>query len=322
MTQGQKLVPLSKLVEKVGLEVVHRSSDYDQIVITAEDVNRPGLQLSGFMSNFAWKRLQIIGRVEYIYYMQMEPGLRYERFRGIFSYPLPALIYSYNQSITKDILDLADYYDKTILRTDWPTTRLIAKLNTALENFMAPETTVHAGMMDIFGMGVLIRGKSSVGKSETCLDLIIRGHRLVADDVVHIRKVDDTLLGEAPENIRHFMEIRGLGILDIRRLYGIGSVKEEAPVELVVDLEDWDDQKEYDRLGISQDYAEILGVQVPAITVAVKPGRNIAMIVEVAVRNTRQKEMGYNAALVLNEKLIREANEEHAQEVAQHFTEE
>ncbi|WP_053942434.1 HPr(Ser) kinase/phosphatase [Kallipyga gabonensis] len=310
MKEVQKSVPLSELVESVGLEVVHRSSDYDQITITEVDVNRPGLQLSGFMHNFAWKRLQIIGRVEYVYYMQMEPGLRYERFRGIFSYPLPALIYAYNQSITRDILDLADYYDKTVLRTPWPTTRLIAKLNTALESFMAPETTIHAGLMDVFGMGVLVRGKSSVGKSETCLDLVIRGHRLVADDVVHIKKLDQSLLGEAPENIRHFMEIRGLGILDIRRLYGIGSVKEAAEVEMVIELEDWDDNVEYDRLGITDHYTEILGVRIPSITVPVKPGRNIAMIIEVAVRNTRQKEMGYNAAIELNEKLIREANEQ------------
>lgn len=310
MKEVQKSVPLSELVESVGLEVVHRSSDYDQIQITEVDVNRPGLQLSGFMHNFAWKRLQIIGRVEYVYYMQMEPGLRYERFRGIFSYPLPALIYAYNQSITRDILDLADYYDKTVLRTPWPTTRLIAKLNTALESYMAPETTIHAGLMDVFGMGVLVRGKSSVGKSETCLDLVIRGHRLVADDVVHIKKLDQSLLGEAPENIRHFMEIRGLGILDIRRLYGIGSVKEAAEVEMVIELEDWDDDVEYDRLGITDHYTEILGVRIPSITVPVKPGRNIAMIIEVAVRNTRQKEMGYNAAIELNEKLIREANEQ------------
>lgn len=310
MKEVQKSVPLSELVESVGLEVVHRSSDYDQITITEVDVNRPGLQLSGFMHNFAWKRLQIIGRVEYVYYMQMEPGLRYERFRGIFSYPLPALIYAYNQSITRDILDLADYYDKTVLRTPWPTTRLIAKLNTALESFVAPETTIHAGLMDVFGMGVLVRGKSSVGKSETCLDLVIRGHRLVADDVVHIKKLDQSLLGEAPENIRHFMEIRGLGILDIRRLYGIGSVKEAAEVEMVIELEDWDDNVEYDRLGITDHYTEILGVRIPSITVPVKPGRNIAMIIEVAVRNTRQKEMGYNAAIELNEKLIREANEQ------------
>ena len=310
MKEVQKSVPLSELVESVGLEVVHRSSDYDQILITEVDVNRPGLQLSGFMHNFAWKRLQLIGRVEYVYYMQMEPGLRYERFRGIFSYPLPALIYAYNQSITRDILDLADYYDKTVLRTPWPTTRLIAKLNTALESYMAPETTIHAGLMDVFGMGVLVRGKSSVGKSETCLDLVIRGHRLVADDVVHIKKLDQSLLGEAPENIRHFMEIRGLGILDIRRLYGIGSVKEAAEVEMVIELEDWNDDVEYDRLGITDHYTEILGVRIPSITVPVKPGRNIAMIIEVAVRNTRQKEMGYNAAIELNEKLIREANEQ------------
>ncbi len=306
--QPNKTVKLADLVEHMGLEIVSKSSDFDSIMLTEGDLNRPGLQLSGFMENFSWSRLQVIGRVEYIFYMQMDPGLRYERFRGIFSYPIPALIYSYNQSITQDILDLADYYNKTVLRSPLPTTKLIADLNRVLEELMAPETTLHAGLMEVFGTGVLIRGKSSVGKSETGLDLVIRGHRLVADDVVNVRQIDNKLIGEAPENIRHFMEIRGLGILDIRRLYGIGSVKEESEIEMVIELESWDNSKEYDRLGLTDSFTHILGVRVPQIVVPVKPGRNIAMIIEVAVRNNRQKKMGYNAAVDLNQRLIEEAN--------------
>lgn len=308
MTQLHNQVRLSELVKRMKLETVFQSTDYEGITISEMDLNRPGLQLSGYMGNFPYKRLQIIGRVEYNYYMEMPPNKRYERFRGIFSYPIPALIYSYNQEITRDILDLADYYNKTVLRSPLPTTKLIADMNGVLEDIMAPETTIHAGLMEVFGAGVLIRGKSAVGKSETGLDLVIRGHRLVADDVVNIRRIDNRLIGSAPENIRHYMEIRGLGILDIRRLYGVGSVKEDADIELVIDLEDWDENKEYDRLGLTEDHTDILGVSVPQIIVPVKPGRNISMIIEVATRNNRQKQLGYNAAVDLNRRLIEEAN--------------
>lgn len=307
-TNTRRAIFLKELVKEMQLEVVYPSRDYDQVLLNSVDVNRPGLQLTGFMEDFPWERIQIIGKVEYTYYIQLEPGLRYERFRGILSYPVPALIYSYNQEITSDILDLADYYNKTILRSPYPTTKLIASLNATLENLLAEEITVHAGLMEVFGTGILIRGKSSVGKSETGLDLVIRGHRLVADDVVNIRKIDDNLVGSAPENIRHYMEIRGLGILDIRRLYGVGSVKENTTIELVIELEEWDEKKEYDRLGLWENYTEILGQRIPQIVVPVKPGRNIAMIIEVATRNNRQKKMGFNAAVDLNRRLIEESN--------------
>ena len=302
-----KSVKLSEIVKALNLEIVYRSRDYDDVRVSSRDVNRPGLQLTGFMENFVWSRIQIIGNTEYAYYSQMPDHLRYERFRGILSYPIPAIIYSYNQEISRDILDLADYYNKTILRSPFPTTKLIANLNSALENLLAEEITMHAGLMEVFGTGVLIRGRSSVGKSETGLDLVIRGHRLVADDVVEIKKVDDGLVGTSPENIRHFMEIRGLGILDIRRLYGVGSVKSETTIELVIELEDWDEEKEYDRLGLWDTFTEILGVKIPQIVVPVKPGRNVAMIIEVATRNNRQKKLGYNAAVDLNRRLIEAA---------------
>lgn len=307
MEKPEKTCKLSDVVRALNLEVVSRSRDYEEVHVNSRDVNRPGLQLSGFMENFPWKRIQIIGSVEYAYYSQMEEGLRYERFRGILSYPIPAIIYSYNQEITQDIIDLADYYNKTILRSSLATTKLIAALDSTLESLLAEEITIHAGLMEVFGMGVLIRGKSSVGKSETGLDLLIRGHRLVADDVVDIKKIDGKLLGSCPENIRHYMEIRGLGILDIRRLYGVGSVKTDTFIEMVVELENWDDEKEYDRLGLTDNFTEILGIRVPEITIPVKPGRNVAMIIEVATRNNRQRRMGYNAAAELNLRLIDEA---------------
>lgn len=308
-----KPVKLKDLVEFLGLEIVSKSRNFDRVILSEGDVNRPGLQLAGYMEHFPWARIQIIGNVEYNYYSQLDPETRYNRFRGIFSYPIPAIIYSYDQPITQDILDLANYYNKTVLRTPLPTTKLIASLNRALEYLMASETQIHGELLDVFGIGVLIRGKSSVGKSETALDLVIRGHRLVADDVVLLKKIDNKLIGSCPENIRYFMEIRGLGILDIRRLYGIGSVKEDTQVDIVVNLESWDPDKEYERLGLDEEYTEILGLRLPQILVPVKPGRSIAMIIEVAVRNHRMREMGYNAALVLNERLIREAKYEQAQ---------
>ncbi|MGF0039848.1 HPr(Ser) kinase/phosphatase [Peptoniphilaceae bacterium SGI.131] len=305
-----KKVKLKELVEKMNMEVVIRSSDFDEIEIENQNVNRPGLQLTGFMENFQYKRVQIIGDVERRYYTSLSSQERYERFRGIFSFPIPCLIFSHNMEITKDITDLANYYNKTILRTPIETTKVISKLNSIIEDYLAEEISIHAGLMDVYGSGVLIKGKSSVGKSETALDLIIRGHRLVADDVVEIRKIDDTLTGRSPANIRHFMEIRGMGILDIRRLYGVGSVKVESSIDLVIELEVWDDKKEYDRLGLDEDYEYIFDVKVPKITVPVKPGRNIAMIIEVATMNARQKMLGYNSAIALTTRLFNDINKD------------
>ncbi len=303
-----KSVKLSELVQELDLKVIMPAKDYEKIEISNGDVNRPGLQLSGFMEAFPYKRIQIIGNVEYNYYMQMTPELRYERFRGILSEEIPCIIFSYNIEVTQDILDLANYYNKTLIISEYATTKLISKLSMSLEKHLAEELTIHAGLMEVYGSGVLIKGQSSVGKSETALDLVIRGHRLVADDVVDIKKIDNQLYGTSPENIRHFMEIRGLGILDIRRLYGVGSVKIDSRIDLVIELEKWDENKEYDRLGLEDDSDFILGVEVPKLTVPVKPGRNIAMILEVAVRNLRQKNLGYNSAKYLTSRLFNDMN--------------
>ncbi|NLW53115.1 MAG: HPr(Ser) kinase/phosphatase [Tissierellia bacterium] len=304
----EKSVKLHVLAEELGLEQITTSTDYYDIEIANRNVNRPGIQLTGYMDEFPHKRIQIIGNVEYSYYMSLEPKERYERFRGILSYDIPCIIFSYNREITEDIIDLAKYYNKTLLVSKYATTKLIGKLGTALEDYLALEESIHAGLLEVYGSGVLIKGKSSVGKSETGLDLITRGHRLVADDVVEIRKIDDKLYGKSPDNIRHFMEIRGIGILDIRRLYGTGSVKTETSIDLVIELEDWQDKKEYDRLGLDEDYVYILDIKVPKLTVPVKPGRNIAMIIEVATRNNRQKRLGYNSALELTNRLFNEIN--------------
>lgn len=303
----QKTIKLSQIVEKCNLEIVHKSSDYGEISLNSKDVNRPGLQLTGYMGEFPYKRLQIIGRVEYTYLTSLDNRIRYERFRGILSYKIPAIIFSYDQQLPKDLVDLADYYDKTILRSNKPTTNLISILNQSLELLLAEETNVHGELLDVFGTGVLITGKSSVGKSETALDLVRRGHRLVADDMVDIIRYDDRLIGSCPENIRYYMELRGLGIIDVRRLYGIGSIKQDSYIDMVIQLEKWNENYEYDRLGLDDKYTEILGVQLPTLLIPVRAGRNIAMITEAAVMNQRQKNLGHNSAVELTKKLFKES---------------
>lgn len=303
-----KEVKLSEIVKELSLKVIMESTDYEEITLNNKDVNRPGLQLSGFMEAYPYKRVQIIGNVEYYYYMQMSTDLRYQRFRGILSDEIPCLIFSYDREVSQDIIDLARHYNRTVLVSELPTTRLISKLSTSLEKHLAEELTMHGGLLEMYGSGVLIKGKSSVGKSETALDLITKGHRLVADDVVDIIKIDDSLYGTCPENIRHFMEIRGIGILDIRRLYGVGAVKLDTRIDLVIELENWEEKKEYDRLGLYDETINILGVEVPKLTVPVKPGRNVAMIIEVAVRNLRQKNLGYNSAKYLTSRLFNDMN--------------
>lgn len=296
-------VRLRDFVEMLELEIVHESTDYDDVYLTSRDINRPGLQLAGYMEQFPYERIQLIGQVEHTYYQTLDSRTCYERFRSIFSFDIPAMIFSRGLDIRRDILDLAWHYDKSFFRSALPTTTLITRMNTTLEQLLAEEKTIHGVLVEIFGSGVLILGESAVGKSETALDLIIRGHRLVADDVVIIKKMSAGLLGTSPENIRHFMEIRGLGILDIGRLYGLGSVKSEEYIDLVIELKLWHED-EYDRLGLDEDKMEILGREVPRVTIPVKTGRNLAMIIEVATRNQRQKALGYNAAMELDKRLF------------------
>lgn len=297
-------VKLHTVVESLGLEVVHQSSDYYDICLTGPDVNRPGLQLTGYLVDFPYKRLQIIGSVEYNYLTGLDSKIQYERFRGILSYKIPACIFSYNADINQDILDLADYYDKTLLRSPAKTTKLISDISDELEYQLAPRSNVHGELLEVFGIGVLIMGKSSVGKSETALDLVNRGHRLVADDMVDIVAIDNKLNGSAPDNIRHYMEIRGLGIVNVRRLYGTGSVKNSTQIELVIELEQWKEDYEYDRLGIDEHYIKLLDVEVPHLVVPVRAGRNLALIVEVACMNQREKNFGYNAARVMTNNIF------------------
>ena len=306
----ERVVKLHKIIESVGLEIIHKSSDYYEIELESGEINRPGLQLTGYLEQFPHKRLQVIGTVEYTYLTSLDKRMQYERFRGILSYKIPAVIFSYNKEINQDIIDLCDYYDVTLLRSHAKTTRLISDISDQLEYELAPKSNVHGELLEVFGVGVLIMGKSSVGKSETALDLVNRGHRLVADDMVDIIAVDNRISGSSPENIRHYMEIRGLGIINIRRLYGSGAVKSSTEIDLVIELEQWKEDFEYDRLGIDDHYINILDVKIPHIVIPVRAGRNLALIVEIAAMNQREKNLGYNAARIMTENIFNNSSKE------------
>lgn len=304
---NMEYVTLDKIIEDLNLEIIHKADNIENIRVVASEINRPGLPLTGYYDMFAYERLQIIGNAEWHYCNNLTDEVRYKRFEKIFSYPFPAIIFARQLPVFEEALTLAKIYDRTILRTDISTTKFVNRVINYLDYVLAPEMTIHGVLVEVYGMGVLLAGDSGVGKSETALELIKRGHRLIADDVVEIKRVEEGLRGEAPDVIRHFMEIRGIGILDIERLYGVGAVKNSEFIDLVVEFEFWDESKEYDRTGLDEDYIELLGVKVPKLVIPVRPGRNLAMIVEVAARNARQKKLGYNAAVELNEKIKEQA---------------
>ena len=293
-------VKLSVIVEENKLEFVHKSNNYDDTYLTTADVNRPALQLTGFYDYFDPERLQIIGIVETTYLKSLSAEQRLSAFEEYMKYDFPALILCHGVEVLPECTFMAEKYDRNILISDEDTSTFQANVITSLHKYLAPRITTHGVLVEVYGEGMLILGDSGIGKSETALELIKRGHRLIADDAVEIRRLDkNTLLGSAPENIRYYMELRGIGIINVRYLYGMGAVKGASMVEMVVNLEPWEDGKAYDRLGIIQDYEEILGISVPSITVPVRPGRNLAIILEVAAMNNRQKKSGYNAAEAL-----------------------
>ncbi len=282
-------IGLDKIINDLDLEIIYKAKNIDDVRIAASEINRPGLQLAGYMDKFAYERLQILGNVEWHYCNDLSKNILYSRFEEMFKQPIPALIISRDMEVFPEIIELGQRYNRSILRTSYSTTKFINILINYLDYELAPETTVHGVLVEVYGMGILIMGKSGVGKSETALELIKRGHRLVADDVVEIKQVENRLSGEAPDVIRHFMEVRGIGILDIERLYGVGAVKKSEFIDLIIELEFWDEEKEYDRVGLDEEYMKLLDIKVPKLIIPVRPGRNLAMIVEVAARNTRQK---------------------------------
>ena len=293
-------VKLKTIVEEFKLTPLRRSADFDTQILTTADINRPALQLAGFYNYFDPSRLQIIGRVESTYLELKTEEERKVCFEELMSYDIPAVILCHGVAAFPECMAAAEKYDRNVFMTDDDTSDLMADIIGSLHVHLAPRTTVHGVLIEVHGEGLLITGDSGIGKSETALELIKRGHRLVADDAVDIKRIDkDSLVGTSPELIRYYMEVRGVGVIDVRYLYGVGAVKPETAIDMVVYLENWDDDKVYDRLGLSEETREILGVTVPSVTIPVASGRNLAVILELAAMNNRQKKMGYNAAETL-----------------------
>ena len=292
-----KTVTVEKMAQEMKLTSLTPDIDLDDIQVMTPEINRPALQLVGYYDNFVKERVQIIGNVEYSYIMQMTPEDRAERYEKFVSSGIPCVIFTTLTEPDQVMLDLGRKYGVPTLSTERTTSGFMAELIRWLAVELAPSITVHGVLVDIFGEGVLIMGESGIGKSEAALELVHRGHRLVSDDVVVIRKVSDkTLVGSAPEVTRHLIELRGIGIIDVRMLYGVEHVKASSAIDLVIRLEDWDPDKEYDRLGLEEEYIEFLGKKVVCHTLPIRPGRNLAIIAETAAVNHRQKQMGYNAA--------------------------
>ncbi len=297
-------VGIDKIVKEFGLEVIHMPQEEGSILISSSDVNRPGLNLAGFTEYFDKKRIQIFGLSEIAYLQQLPDEERKKRIDNFFKLKFPALIVTRGLDIFTEILEAAQENGVACLRTSDNTSSFLSGLLSYLNVELAPRITRHGVLIEAYGEGMLILGESGVGKSETAIELVKRGHRLIADDAVEIRRVSSrTLVGTSPENIRHFLELRGIGIINARRLFGMGAVKVTEKIDMIVKLELWDPQKAYDRMGMENEYATLLGIQVPCLTIPVKPGRNLAIILEVAAMNNRQKKMGYNAAQELMQNL-------------------
>ncbi|WP_294413946.1 HPr(Ser) kinase/phosphatase [uncultured Ruminococcus sp.] len=302
-------VSLQRLIDEFKLENIYTPKDPNEIMIDENDVNRPGLQLMGFYEYFNPERIQIIGKMEFAYLSTIDEKTRRERLQRLFSQRIPALIITRELPYFPEMLELATEFEVPLLRSKESTSNFIAGLIAFLNLTLAPRITRHGVLIEIYGEGVFITGESGVGKSETAIELVKRGHRLVADDAVEIRKVSNiSLVGSSPDNIRHFLELRGIGIINARRLFGIGAVKMTEKIDLVVELEQWDSEKIYDRMGVDTEFVNILGVKIPSLTIPVKPGRNLAVILEVAAMNNRQKKMGYNAARELLNRLGMESD--------------
>ncbi len=287
---------LKNMVETFNMEILHKGRDFDNTVVTISDVNRPALQLVGFYDYFDDKRLQILGRGEMQFLERMTEAERTRVFNKLLSYPFPAMIVARDMEAPPELVQMANKHDRTLLRSAESTVDVTSKLIDYLNRAMAPQIARHGVLMNIYGQGVLILGDSGIGKSETAIELLKRGHRLVADDAVEIRRISNNLFGTAPEIIRHYIEIRGVGVIDVQQLFGMGAVQFDTEIDLVIQLEQWVDGKFYDRLGLGEEKYEMLGVELPIVTIPVRPGRNLAGIVEIATMKNRQMKYGYNAA--------------------------
>ena len=298
-------VELSKVIKEFHLETIYLPDLPENIKISCSRVNRPGLQMVGFYDHYEEARLQIIGKVEHLFISRLEPEERSRRLEDFFRSSPVGVIITSSIEVSQEMVSIAEKYKVPLMRTSERTSEFMAALIAYLNVQLGPRMTRHGVLVEVYGEGVLLLGDSGIGKSETAIELVKRGHRLIADDAVEIKRVSaTTLVGRAPEIIRHYVELRGVGIVDVRRLFGMGAVKETEKIDLVINLENWQDGKMYDRLGLEDTTMDLLGIKVPMIVLPVCPGRNLSVVIEVAAMNNRQKRMGYNTAEEFNKRLM------------------
>ena len=298
-------VSLDSLIDEFQLEKIYYPEKPSPIMLDRKEVNRPGLQLAGFFDHFDPLRMQIVGKVEYHYLLGLTPAQRKVAIDTFMSKRIAALIITSGLDVFDEFRIAAEKFETPVLRTQDTTSNFMGSLIASLNVSLADRMTRHGVFVECYGEGLLMLGDSGIGKSETAIELVKRGHRLIADDAVEIKKVSaKTLVGSAPELIRHYVELRGIGIVDVRRIFGMGAVKLTEKIDLVINLEPWQQGKFYERVGLDSEYTNLMGIDVPSITVPVKPGRNLAVIIEIAAMNNRQKKMGYNTAVEFNKKLM------------------
>ena len=299
-------VPLKQLVEEFNLAIAYQSTDYDMIRVMVDEVSRPGLPLTGYFDHFEALRVEVLGNVEMSFLDTQQPAQRLVIFDRLFAYKIPALVISRGQQPHPECIEMAQKHNITILLAQETTSYVISNLITYLKYALAPRITRHGVLMEVYGEGVFITGESGIGKSETAVELLKRGHRLIADDAVEIKKTSSSqLVGTAPSLIRNYIELRGIGVINVANLFGMGAIKEDTVINLAVNIVPWEAGKHYDRMGLEEHYVDLLGVKIPCITIPVHPGRNLAVILEVAAMNNRQKRLGYNAALEFTQQLDR-----------------
>lgn len=302
--EGQP-IPVEQFAEELGLEMVYKGKS-DTIVFHNSDINRAGMQIMGYYAHFRSERVQVLGRQELASLEDMPKEERLMRLEKLFSYSFPCLVVCHSEDVPKEIIVCAERAKTPVFLIEESTTKFIHRATVALDIMLAPQTMSHGVLLDVYGIGVMLTGKSGIGKSETALELIKRGHRLVADDAVLIKKISrDRLVGEAPELIRYLMEMRGIGIIDVKQMYGISSVIPSKSIDLIVEMERWDPDKKYDRLGLNDEYETILDVPIPKLSIPVAPGRNLVIILEVAAMNHRLKGLGYIPAKELGDRVER-----------------
>lgn len=290
-------VPLTQLVKDFGLIVAYEATDYDRVRLTVEDVSRPGLPMAGFFDHFEPMRLQVLGKVEDTFLQKMAPADRAATFDRFFAYKIPALLIARDLEPLPECLEMARKHDITVLRSKESTSNVVSSIISGLKISLAPSKQIHGVLVEVYGEGVLLTGESGLGKSEAAVELLKRGHRLISDDVVELKRISPvTIMGRAPELVQNYVELRGIGVVDVKMLFGMGAVREENAVNLVINIVPWSNKQVYDRLGLDNQYTDILGVKVPFITLPITAGRNLAVILEVAAMNNRQKRMGHNAA--------------------------